>query len=142
MGNKLSTSTDPVKPPKEIFVERLTNETHEKFADVIIAFVDTSWNSEDEILECLNKIGENRFVSEWNKIKQSKADCCQVGDVFCVPPGGLPCRHLLFAVCREKDEPDASNDQIKFIVHNMLERAKSLDSKVNTVAIPLGCGKS
>lgn len=138
MGNSSSTADDNV--PKEIFVEQINKEIVESSTDALVVFVDTSWNQDDEIIKVLAAIGKNKFVSEWDKLKDTKANNCQVGDVFRVPSGGIQCRHLLFAVWREGDAKDTTDVQFNFIVQNMLERAKGLDDKVCNIAIPMGDG--
>ncbi|VDI58448.1 deltex [Mytilus galloprovincialis] len=138
MGNTSSTADDNV--PKEIFVEQINKEIVESSTDALVVFVDTSWNQDDEIIKVLAAIGKNKFVSEWDKLKDTKANNCQVGDVFRVPSGGIQCRHLLFAVWREGDAKDTTDVQFNFIVQNMLERAKGLDDKVCNIAIPMGDG--
>jgi len=141
MGNEVSQpEVTTVHKPKEIFVQLLSNDITHKSVDVIIAFVDTSWNSNDEILQCLARIGGNIFVSEWNKIRNQKVNNCQVGDVFCVQSGALPCRHVLFAVWREGEATETDDIHLKFVVENMLETTKKFGDEVSTIAIPLGCG--
>lgn len=141
MGNKVSQpEVTTVHKSKEIFVQLLSNDITHKSVDVIIAFVDTSWNTNDEILQGLARIGGNIFVSEWNKIRNQKVNNCQVGDVFCVQSGALPCRHVLFAVWREGEAIETSDIHLNFVVENMLEKTKRLGDEVSTIAIPLACG--
>lgn len=146
MGNNTSQNGDSSgQQSKEIFVQLLCNEVTHKYADVIIAFVDTKWNLDpkDEILLGLARIGGNMFISEWKKIREQNAGHCQVGDVFCVQPGGLPCRHVLFAVWRDAEISEPPGDyELNFVVQNMLERTQSLDGSNDhtfSVAIPMGC---
>lgn len=143
MGNEVSQpQVTTVPKPKEIFVQLLTNDITRKSVDVIIAFVDTSWNSNDEILQSLASIGGNIFVSEWNKIRNQKVNNCQVGDVFCVQSGALLCRHVLFAVWSEGEATETDDIHLNFVVENMLERTQSFGNEVSTIAIPLRYGMS
>lgn len=137
MGNTSSTAD---KVHKEIFVEQINQEIVQSSTDALVVFVDTSWSQDDEIIKVLAAIGKNKFVSEWDKLKHQNANNCQVGDVFRVPSGGIQCRHLLFAVWRDGDAKDTTDVQFNFIVQNMLERAKGLDDKVFSIAIPMGDG--